>query len=325
MPARGMPSLATDTPAANAASVNFFPLLVVIQEIRRGVVGHEDVRPAVVVVVTDHDAEPVAAPVEHAGLAADVGEGAVAVVAVEHRPQRREVERVAVDAELLAGVAAEHLVVHARVHVVDDEEVHVTVAIDVRPGAARTERRRPAGACRARHVGERLAPVVVEEHVRSDVGDVDVDPAVVVVVGGAAAHAVAGMRQAGGRRHVLERAVAAIVEQPVARAPRHGLIDERAAVHEQRVLPAVVVVVEEQPAAAHDFVEVTRRTGAAHVREVQAGRHGDVLELRRSRRRCRGALARRRGERRQARRRQARSESHRSAPARRSASWRARA
>ena len=61
MPARGMPSLATDTPAAQRDLAERLPLLVVVEEIRRGVVGHEDVGPAVVVVVAEHDAEAVAA------------------------------------------------------------------------------------------------------------------------------------------------------------------------------------------------------------------------------------------------------------------------
>ena len=71
------------------------------------------------------------------GLLADVGEGAVAVVVVQHRGERREVERVAVDAQLRAGVAAEDVVVDARVDVVRDEQVDVAVAIDVGEGAAR--------------------------------------------------------------------------------------------------------------------------------------------------------------------------------------------
>ena len=58
---------------------------VVEQEVRRRVVGHEDVRPPVIVVVADDDAEAVAAMTADARLLADVGEGAVAVVAIEDR------------------------------------------------------------------------------------------------------------------------------------------------------------------------------------------------------------------------------------------------
>ena len=71
---------------------------------------------------------------------------------------------------------------------------------------------------------------------------------------------------------VFERAVAAVLEQPVPRAAGRRRIDERPAVDEEDVLPAVAVVVEEQAAAAHDFRKVAGGAGAVDVAEVDAGR-----------------------------------------------------
>ena len=71
--------------------------------------------------------------------------------------ERREVERMTVDADLLRRVAAEGVVVDPRVDVVDDEEIDVAVTIDVDERAARAEDR-AAGDTGARgHVGEALA------------------------------------------------------------------------------------------------------------------------------------------------------------------------
>jgi len=47
---------------------------------------------------------------------------------------------------------------------------------------------------------------------------------------------------------VVERAIAAIVEQPMAGAARDGGVGQRPAVYEEDVDPAIVVVVAEQPA-----------------------------------------------------------------------------
>ena len=72
---------------------------VVVQKIRRHVVGHENIRPPVIVVIADDDAESVAAVRADAGGLADVSEGAVAVVVIEDRGQGSKVERVTIDAE----------------------------------------------------------------------------------------------------------------------------------------------------------------------------------------------------------------------------------
>ena len=113
--------------------------LVVIQEVRRRVVGHEQVHPSVVVIVAEDSPEPVAAVIVDTRLPADVGKSSIAVVAVENASQRGEGERMAVDAEPFRRLAAEDVVVDPRVDVVDDEQVDVPVAIDIGKRAAGTE------------------------------------------------------------------------------------------------------------------------------------------------------------------------------------------
>ena len=77
--------------------------LVVIQEVRHRVVGHEQIQPSVVVIVAEDNPEPVAAVIVNTRLPADVRKGSVAVVAVENVRQRGEGERMAVDADPFRG------------------------------------------------------------------------------------------------------------------------------------------------------------------------------------------------------------------------------
>ena len=132
-------------------------------------------------------------------------------------------------------------------------------------------------------VREAAVAGVAVERVRTDVRDVQIDPAVVVVVAGARAHAVVAMPDAGLRGHVVERAVAAVAEQTVPRLSRDRRIGQRTAVDQEDVDPAVVVVVEEQPAGPHGFDQVLLGAGAVDVTEVDAGLAGRIRESHRGR------------------------------------------
>ena len=85
-------------------------------------------------------------------------------------------------------------------------------------------------------------------------------------------------RDAGPGCCVFEGAVAAVPEQAMARAARGRRVDERSAIDEKNVLPAVGVVVEEQAAPAHDFRKVAGGAGAVDVAEVDAGARRDIDE-----------------------------------------------
>src|SRR5207342_69613 len=97
-------------------------------------------------------------------------------------------------------------------------------------------------------------------------------------VRGARSHAVLPVADARGSRCVLERAVAPVPIEAMARAGGDGRIDERTAVHEEQILPAVVVVVEKQAPAAHDLRKVANGAGPVDVAEVDTGSRCDVDE-----------------------------------------------
>src|SRR5215203_3475145 len=102
-----------------------------------------------------------------------------------------------------AGISAELVFSPRCVDVVGDEQIEVAVTVDVEERAARAPERR-IGAARVRHFAEPAMTSIPIQRVWSDVGDVQVDQAIVVVVAGAGAHPVLPMADARGCRYVLE-------------------------------------------------------------------------------------------------------------------------
>src|SRR5687767_4996967 len=75
----------------------------------------------------------------------------------------------------------------SRVYVAGDKQIEIAVAIDIRKRTTGApDRRGDTG--RFRDVDERAVTVVPVQQVGADVGDVEVDPSVVVNVAGARAH-----------------------------------------------------------------------------------------------------------------------------------------
>ena len=133
------------------------------EEVGREVVGDEEVEPAVAVEVGDRQAEAAAVGGGvDPGLAADVGEGAVPVVAEEQVGLRRESRGRAVQRPARA-VPAGGDVDRVGLDVGDDDEVEVAVAVEV----AEAGRRRPAVGADAGALGdvlERPVPPVPVQH-----------------------------------------------------------------------------------------------------------------------------------------------------------------
>ena len=147
------------------------------QQVRHRVVGHVDVRPAIVIEIGEDHAEAVVARIDDAGRGGDVAERAVAVVAVEHVGVPGEPLRAAEDVgrhEPAVGRRAargDRRVVE--LHVVGDVEVEIAVAVVVGERAARAPSPLvDAGV--ARDVGEGRLPGVVPQHIGAEGGDVDV-------------------------------------------------------------------------------------------------------------------------------------------------------
>ncbi len=199
-------------------------LLVLVEEVRAGVVGHVEVRPAVAVEVEPgHAQAEVLARVADASLLSDLGEVPVPVVPEQEVRFAGEASRAAlhVDAAILASLALAELreLVEVEVHVAADEEVEVPVPIVV--GKATT--RRPASARNARllrDVGEGAVVVVAIQRIAAEAGDVDVLPAVSVHVRRAHAHRPARVGEPGPVGHVLEPPVAQVPIKGAARGLR---------------------------------------------------------------------------------------------------------
>ena len=240
--------------------------LVVVEGVLPELVGDVEVGPAVVVVVGPGGGHA-PARVADACVPGDVGEGAVAVVAVERAGD-------AVGGRVVGPRRGRLLVAHA--HDVEVEEAVAVVVGDrrhARPAPGRDARRRA-------HVDEVAAARVVEEPVAAARrGDEEVGPAVVVVVeeDGAGRGGGVGVGQARGGGHVGEGAVAVVAVEDGVRAPG-----------EEHVLAAVAVHVGDRDTGAGadgvrgpaaEETEGGRAVAGVHARD--AGRLGHAREARR--------------------------------------------
>ena len=179
--------------------------------------------------------------------------------------------------------AAELVVPRRPVEVVGDEEIEVTVPIVVEPRRRDRPELPPAGDAgdpgRLSDVLEGPVAAVVVQDVAVHARDVEVRPAVVVVVGGRGAHRVALAPHPRPLGHVAEPAPALVVVEPVpeARVVLHQLGDP-GAVGEEDVQPAVAVEVEHGHAAQHRVDDRLVRGGGVVEDEGDAGRGLAILE-----------------------------------------------
>ena len=215
------------------------------------------------------------------GFLRHIRKSPVAVVAVERvaralhpaRPAehfKRSIQTVPAAAEL--GQLGEIIL-----NVVRDEQIQIAVAVIIGPAA----RARPARVSDARlpgHLGEGPVAVIPVEHVRPEVGQIDVRVAVPVVIRNARAHAPAAKGDAGMLRNVGEGPVALVVVQTVGRQATGPERLNRRGVGEIDVKPAVLVVIDESHAAAHrlDQISLLRRRDAL---QLQPGSVSHVFKI----------------------------------------------
>ena len=251
------------------------------QQVVGHVVGDVDVEVAVVVEVLRDNAEGGTGLVDSRG-GADVGEGAIAQVA----EQAVACGRIDLGGAIawLTFIAATRLVVRqAELDVVGDVEIAQAVAIEVRE--ARTHGPVVAGERGGRRdVPESPVAEVLQQLVRSEVGEKDVDVAVVVDVAGGDPHAVARCTDSGGRGRIDEAKLAVpghIPEQLVAGQGCRfwvGASDKGASLYEPDIKAAVTIEVEQSDAGAHDLHQPGLADHAVDVNELEAGGCGDVCE-----------------------------------------------
>ena len=247
-----------------------------VQLVRLGVVGHEQVRPAVVVIVEHGDSERFRAGVEDAGVRRDVFERAVAAVVEE--PAGLAAIRFRGAVLLLLSVdRAENVQLGRPLHVIADEQIEQAVAVVIEPQRGAAEGLPPAQAGLVGDVHEGALAGVVEQPSLAHRGDVEVGKTVVVVVADGDTHAVHFDVEPGLPRDIGEGAVAVVAVELhrgalfVVPGPIHPL-------HQEDVLPAVAIVIEKCASRAHALGQELGAVGAAVVEKADPGLRRDVFE-----------------------------------------------
>ena len=265
------------------------------QEVGLRVVGDHQVDAAVGVEVVRRYAHRLGVGQEQPGLGGDVGEAAVAAVAVEARRRARVLLGRGVRLALAVEAGVE-VVGRRPLHVVGHQQVGPAVAVDVRPGRARRPLRVPAAVLAGpglprhpgllRHVGEPQGPVLAQQQVVAQRRQVEVGVAVGVIVGGGHAHAVDAHVQAGPGGEVGEGPGPVVGEEGGGRWWALPLVaGPPGAVDEQGVVVAVAVEVVQRAAGAHGLGHPLVAEGAGLVAEGQAGGLRGLGEGHRRRRR----------------------------------------
>ncbi len=191
--------------------------LVMKQQVWRGVVGHEDVGPAVVVEVAEDNAEAVVARVADPGRLGNVGKRAVAIVAVQHIGLAGQAARAAdyVHAHELAlavGPTAPRHRFFVETQEIGDVKVDVSISVVVAECAVGAPARVADTRVR-RDVRESSVAVVTVQYVGAEGRDVDIVVSIVVDVGYAYAHAPAARPHTAVCGHVGEPASAVVAIQ----------------------------------------------------------------------------------------------------------------
>src|SRR5262245_27760023 len=221
------------------------------QEILHGVVRDEEIHQTVIVDVGGHDAEALADRALNVGTGRHVGEGAVAVVAVQEVRRPLENAGDAVEAFPKLVVAAEHF---ARRRILDEaaeEQIELAVVVVVEPDRTRRPARRRDSSF-GRDVAERPVAVVLVESAPAVRRHEDVWISVVVVIPDRTAHSkLIAAGDAGLVGHVGERPVAIVLVQRVLERRGRSIEVRLPAVDHEDVHPAVVVEIEERDARSH--------------------------------------------------------------------------
>src|SRR6185437_14482269 len=128
------------------------------------------------------------------------------------------------------------------------------------------------------HIGECPVPIVAVKDVGAQAGDVNIGPAIIVIVARRAAVGPAGGSDAGLVGHVRKSTIVIVVVKGATRGlVLQGHVHCRR-IGEINIQPAIAVVIQKQNAAAHGFGNVLL-FGRVGVAEANAGLFGNVFEL----------------------------------------------
>src|SRR5262249_18532796 len=159
--------------------------------------------------------------------------------------------------------------------VVADKQIEAAIPVVVQERGARREPR-VAHSCPPGDVRERAVPVVVEEEVRPQRGEVEVGPAVVVVVAHSDTHPVAIDGEAGLLRDIVERAVASVPVERRMKGTSAGEARKPGRVDEEEIEATVVVVVEKGAARAKRLRQIEAAAAPALVPEGDSCAQRDI-------------------------------------------------
>ena len=261
--------------SASIGQGHVFKMCAVIEPelVVHAVVGDEDVDAVIAIEIAAHHAQAGAETGVNLHRVGDVGEGSVAVVAIQGVGKRR----------LIVGGAA--IVVAAEVRaiqfgrrrpgqIIADVQIQIAIAVVIEESGARSPTR-VVNTGHVREIDEMAGALVSQQNVPPDAGDVQIDIAIVVVIARGHPHAVAADIGAAAGGNVLERAVAAIAEQLTGGRREISLrFQMTAGLHQKEVQIAVVVHVEQRRAAAHDLRHEIALAMSGLVHEVHAALQG---------------------------------------------------
>ena len=198
-------------------------------------------------------------------LGANCGKDAVALVAVEDVLGRRELPRIAVEAQPQVLATAPRLFAQGKAHVLRDEEVEIAIEIIVEcNGTGGPPRVAEPGCGRRIHIASLGAPV---ELIRPISRQVEVWAAVAIVVGRSHPHAIVSAGRTSRAVHPSKGAPIVAKELVRGRAPPPLQIP---AVDQVQIPIAIAVVIEKGTARAVGLGQVLVGRGPIVVDEVNA-------------------------------------------------------
>src|SRR5262249_25426839 len=184
-------------------------MLVMVEKGFDSVVGHEEVRPAIIIVIGGTHREVVALRMIDFHGSGDIGEGPVAVVVIQNRRSARIRLRAATRGNAISDRAGA-FTVRAEVSVTAYVKIEAAVAVIVekcRAGMKCRSEISPRDSRLLGNIGEGSIPIVVIKNVAAILGDVKVRVTVVVVISPDTAQPVGSSRHACLFRNVGESSI----------------------------------------------------------------------------------------------------------------------
>src|SRR5579863_2172427 len=275
-------------------SIREFAVFVVQeQEIGPGVVGNDNVRPAVAVKVGKDNTHALGLRNAYAGFIAEIGKRTVVIIAVKLRLLPAIVIRIAIGAITGSFVPAPEIVLGRPIEIVRHDKVEPAIVIKVEPAGASRPVALVGYAGLRSYIGKGSIAVVVVENGSAIAGDIEVGVTVVVIVANGDALAVMVFAaDAGFFRHIGKRPVAVVAIKRRVQWARWLVVIGGGGLNEVEIHQAVLVVVEPRDAGTHGFEIVLLFASGRVLNEGDSGLFVNVSEVDRGGSRPRGCRRR---------------------------------